>query len=345
LPIEAAGNSVGLRIEARKALMQMRRRTVLGLAAGAAALPFMRGAAWALDYPTRPVRILVGFAAGSGLDLYARLIAQFLTDNLGQSFVVENRVGAGSNVAAEILVHATADGYTLFMASAAQFTNATLYSNLSFNFIRDTAPVASVSRGPFVIVTDPSFPAKTAAELIAYAKARPGKVTFGTAGVGTLTHVSAELFKMMAGIDMVHVPYRGEAQAIVDMLAGQLSIDFSTLGGASEFIKSGKLRALAVTGAQRSPFFPDIPAVSETLPGYDATPWSGICAPKATPVEIVAKLHRAINAGLADPKMKAQFALLGSTPTPLTTDEYGKAIVSETEKWGKVIRAAGIKIQ
>lgn len=322
----------------------MRRRNVLRLAA-AAALPMMRAAAWALDYPTRTVRILVGFAAGSGLDLYARLIAQSLSDTLGQSFVVENRVGAGSNVAAEMLVNAAPDGYTLFMASAAQFTNATLYRNLSFNFIRDTTPVASVSRGPFVIVTDPSFSAKSTAGLIAYAKANPGKVTFGSAGVGTLTHVSGELFKLMAGIDMVHVPYRGEAQAIVDMMGGQLDIDFSTLGGASEFIKSGKLRALAVTGAQRSPFFPDIPAVSETLPGYDATPWSGLCAPKATPAEIVAKLNRAVNAGLADPKIKAQFALLGSVPTPLTSDEYGHAIVSETEKWGKVIHAAGIKVQ
>jgi tripartite-type tricarboxylate transporter receptor subunit TctC len=325
--------------------MSLSRRRLLGGAASAAALPMLRAAAWALDYPTRPVRILVGFAAGSGLDLYARLIAQSLSDTLGQSFVVENRVGAGSNVAAEILVNAAPDGYTLFMASAAQFTNATLYRNLSFNFIRDTVPVASVSRGPFVIVTDPSFSAKSTAGLIAYAKANPGKVTFGSAGVGTLTHVSGELFKLMAGIDMVHVPYRGEAQAIVDMMGGQLDIDFSTLGGASEFIKSGKLRALAVTGAKRSPFFPDIPAVSETLPGYDATPWSGLCAPKATPAEIVVKLNRAVNAGLADPKIKAQFALLGSVPTPLTSDEYGNAIVSETEKWGKVIHAAGIKLQ
>jgi len=325
--------------------MPTRRRIVLGLAAGAAALPLIRRTARALDYPTRPVRILVGFAAGSGIDIYARLVAQWLSENLGQSFVVENRVGAGSNVAVEILVNAPPDGYTLFMATAAQFTNATLYTNLNFNFIRDVAPVASVSRGPFVIVVDPSFAAHTTAELIAYAKANPGKVTFGTSGVGTLTHVAGELFKSMAGIDMVHVPYRGEAQAIVDLMGRQLSIDFSTLSGASEFIKSGKLLAIAVTGAQRSPSFPDIPAVSETLPGYDATPWSGLCAPKATPVEIIAKLNRAVNAGLADPKMKAQFALLGSVPTPLTSEDYGKAIVSETEKWGKVIRTAGIKVQ
>jgi tripartite-type tricarboxylate transporter receptor subunit TctC len=325
--------------------MQICRRAVFNLAAGAAAWSMLRTTAWALAYPTRPVRILVGFAAGSGLDLYARLIAQFLSDTLGQPFVVENRVGAGSNVAAAAMVSAPADGYTLFMASAAQFTNATLYNNLSFNFIRDAAPVASVSRGPFVIVANPSFGAQTIAALIAYAKTNPGKVTFGSAGTGTLTHVSGELLKLMAGIDMVHVPYRGEPQAIVDLLGGQLDIDFSTLGGASEFINSGKLRALAVTSAQRSPQFPDIPAVSETLPGYDATPWSGICAPKGTPAEIIAKLNDAINAGLADAKIKAQFALLGSVPTPLTPDQYGKAIADETEKWGRVIRAAGIKVQ
>lgn len=325
--------------------MQTSRRLVLSVVAGAAALPMLRAAAWALAYPTRPVRILVGFAAGSGLDLYARLISQWLSDTLGQSFVVENRVGAGSNVAAAAMVSAPADGYTLFMASAAQFTNATLYNNLNFNFIRDAAPVASVSRGPFVIVANPSFKAQTMAALISYARANPAKITFGSAGTGTLTHVSGELLKLMAGIDMVHVPYRGEPQAIVDLLGGQLDIDFSTLGGASEFIKSGKLRALAVTGAQRSPQFPDIPAVSETLPGYDATPWSGICAPKDTPADIIVKLNQAINAGLADAKIKAQFALLGSVPTPLTPEEYGKAIAGETEKWGKVIRAAGIKVQ
>jgi tripartite-type tricarboxylate transporter receptor subunit TctC len=325
--------------------MKFSRRKFLRLVAGAAVLPALPRVACALDYPTRPVHLIVGFAAGSGLDLYARLIALWLSDRLNQSFVVENRLGAGSNVAAEALVNAPADGYTLFMASAAQFTNATLYNNLSFNFIRDTAPVASVSRGPFVIVTNPSFTAKTTAELISHAKANPGKVTFGSAGTGTLTHVSGELFKMMAGVDMVHVPYRGEPQAIVDLMGGQLDIDFSTLAGASEFIKSGKLHAFAVTSAQRSELLPDIPAVGETLPGYDATPWSGICAPKATPVEIIDKLNQAINAGLTDPKVKAQFAAIGSTTTPLTPSEYGKVVVGETEKWAKVIRAANIKAE
>jgi tripartite-type tricarboxylate transporter receptor subunit TctC len=325
--------------------MKLPRRGFLSLAATLAALPVVSRASVALDYPTRPARILVGFGAGSGLDLYARLVAQWLSRRLGQSFVIENRLGAGSSVAAEAMVNAKPDGYTLFMASAAQFTNATLYRNLGFNFIRDAAPVASISRGPFVIVAKPSFPAKTMAELISYAKGNPGKVTFGSAGTGTLTHVSGELLKMMAGINMVHVAYRGEPQAIVDIFGGTLDLDISTLAGASEFIKSGKLRALAVTSAQRSQLFPDIPAVSETVPGYDATPWSGICAPKATPEGIIEKLNQTINAGLNDPKVKAQFDAIGATTTPLTPAEYGQAIVSQTEKWAKVIRAANIKVE
>ena len=325
--------------------MKLLRRRFLGLAAGVAALPIASRVAFALDYPTRPARILVGFGAGSGLDLYARIVAQWLSKRFNQSFVVENRVGAATNVAAEAMINAKPDGYTLFMASAAQFTNATLYRNLSFNFIRDAVPVASVSRGPFVIAAKPSFPAKTMAELIAYAKANPGKVTFGSAGTGTLAHVSGELLKMMAGIDMVHVAYHGEPQAIVDIFGGTLDIDVVTLAGASEFIKTGKLRALGVTSAQRSPLFPDIPAVSETVPGYDATPWSGICAPKGTPEAIIEELNQAINAGLTDPKVKAQFAAIGTPTTPLTPAEYGQAIVSQTEKWAKVIRTANIKVE
>ena len=325
--------------------MKLHRRRFLTLTASVAALPVAARTAVALDYPTRPVRILVGFGAGSGLDVYARLIAQWLTDRFNQSFVVENRLGAGSNVAAEAMINARPDGYTLFMASAAQFTNATLYKDLSFNFVRDTAPVASVSRGPFVIVVSPSFAAQSMAELISYAKANPGKVTFGSAGTGTLTHVSGELLKLMTGIDMVHVPYRGEAQAIVDIFGGRLDLDVSTLAGASEFIKSGKLRALAVTSAQRSELFPAIPAISETVPGYDATPWSGICAPKATSADIIKTLNQAINAGLTDAKLKAQFNAIGSTPTPLSSAEYGQAIASETEKWAKVIGAANIQTQ
>jgi tripartite-type tricarboxylate transporter receptor subunit TctC len=325
--------------------MKLLRRRFLSLAAGVAALPIASRVAFALDYPTRPARILVGFGAGSGLDLYARIVAQWLSKRFNQSFVVENRVGAATNVAAETMINAKPDGYTLFMASAAQFTNATLYRNLSFNFIRDAVPVASVSRGPFVIAAKPSFPAKTVAELIAYAKANPGKVTFGSAGTGTLAHVSGELLKMMAGIDMVHVAYHGEPQAIVDIFGGTLDIDVVTLAGASEFIKSGKLRALGVTSAQRSPLFPDIPAVSETVPGYEATPWSGICAPKGTPETIIETLNQTINAGLTDPQVKAQFAAIGTPTTPLTPAEYGQAIVSQTDKWAKVIRAANIKVE
>jgi tripartite-type tricarboxylate transporter receptor subunit TctC len=323
--------------------MTLHRRRFLSLTAAAAALPIAARAAVALDYPTRPVRILVGFGAGSGLDLYARLIAQWLSERFNQSFVVENRLGASSNVAAEAVVNARPDGYTLFMASAAQFTNATLYRDMSFNFIRDTAPVASISRGPFVIVASPSFAPRTTAELIAYAKAHPGKITFGSAGTGTLTHVSGELLKMMTGIDMVHIPYRGEQPAFVDILGGRLDIDFSTMAGASEFIKSGKLRALAVTSPQRSELFPAIPSVSETVPGYGVTPWSGICAPKATPADIIERLNQVVNAGLTDAKMKAQFAAIGVTTTPLTPAEYAQVIADETEKWAKVIRAAGLK--
>jgi len=321
------------------------RRRFLTLGAGAAALSLGPRVAAAVDYPTRPVRILVGYGAGSGLDLYARIVAQWLSDRLNQSFVIENRVGAGTNVAAEAMIHAVPDGYTLFMASAAQFTNASLYSHLSFNFIRDAAPVASVSRGPFVIVTDPSFAAKTMAELIAFAKANPGKVTFGSTGAGTLSHVSGELLKMMAGIDMVHVPFHAEPQALVEIFGRRLDIEFSTLAGSSAFIRSGKLRALAITSAHRSELFPAIPAVSETVPGYEATPWAGICAPRATPADIVNKLNQVINAGLTDPKVKAQFAAIGTPTTPLTSGEYGEAIVAQTEKWAKVIQAAHIKVE
>jgi tripartite-type tricarboxylate transporter receptor subunit TctC len=325
--------------------MNLIRRRFLALAGSAAALSLAPRVASALDYPTRPVRILVGFGAGSGLDLYARIVARWLSDRFNQSFVIENRVGAGSNVAAEAAVNAIPDGYTLFMASAAQLTNATLYPHLNFNFIRDMAPVASVSRGPFAIVCDPSFAPKTMAELISYAKANPGKVTFGSTGTGTLSQVAGELLKMMAGIDMVHVPYHAEPQALVDIFGRRLDIEFSTLAGSSEFIRSGKLRALALTSANRSELFPAIPVVSETVPGYEATPWAGICAPKATPADIIEKLNQAVNAGLNNPKVKAQFAAIGTPTTALTPAEYGHAIVSQTEKWAKVIRAAYIKVE
>lgn len=325
--------------------MKLVRRQFLNLAGAALAAPALPSLAFAQTYPVRPVRIIAGYAAGSGLDVYARLIAQWLSGKLGQNFIVENRVGAGTNLAVETVVNAAPDGYTLLMASAAQFTNATLYKNLNFNFIRDSVAVASVARGPFIIVVNPSNPAKTTSDLIAYAKANPGKVTFGSSGTGTLSHVSGELFKSMAGIAMVHVPYRGEPPAITNLMAGQLDVFFSTAAGSSEFIRSGKLRALGVTSAQRLAAFPDVPTIGETLPGYDATPWAGICAPKGTPANIVAKLNGAINAGLADPKLKAQFEKMGSPVAPMTSEEYGKAIVAQTEKWAKVIQAAHIELK
>ena len=325
--------------------MKPPRRTVLHLAAGAAAFPVAPRLVWAQTYPTRPLRMIVGFAAGSGLDIYARLIAQWLSERLGQSFVIENRLGAGGNVATEVVVNAPPDGYTILMASTAAFTNAWLYDNLSFNFIRDIAPVGSVTKSTFIIVADPSFPPKTIPELIAYAKANPGKVTFGSAGTGTVTHIAGELFKMMAGIDMVHVPYRGESPALNDLMGGRIQLNIGTLAGSGEFVRTGKLRALAVTTAQRSEMFPDVPAVAEFLPGYEASLWNGIGAPRATPPEIIAKLNAALNEGLADPNIKAQFAALGGVTAPLTPVEYGNVIVSETEKWGKVIRAANIKAQ
>jgi tripartite-type tricarboxylate transporter receptor subunit TctC len=324
--------------------MKLPRRALLRSTAAAVSSPLLPRLARALDYPSRSVRIIVGFAPGSGLDIYARLIAQWLSSRLGQPFVVENRPGASINLATKFVAKAPPDGYTLLMASAAAFTNATLYENLSFNFIRDIAPVASVTRGSFVMVVNASFPAKTIPELVAYAKTHPGSVTMGSSGVGTLTHVAGELFNLMAGVNLVHVPYRGEAQAIVDIFGGRLDVDFSTLAGASEFIRAGKLRALAVTTPQRSEAFPDVPTIAETLPGYDASAWSGICAPRATPADIVDALNKAINAGLTDPKLKAQFAAIGSTVAPLTPAEYGKVIATETEQWAKVIRAAGIKL-
>jgi tripartite-type tricarboxylate transporter receptor subunit TctC len=327
------------------ASVKLLRRKFLHLAAGMAALPAMPRIALALEYPMRPVRIVVGFGAGSGLDLYARLISQWLSERLGQSFIIENRLGAGSNTATEAVVNAPPDGYTLLMASAAVFTNASLYSNLGFDFMHDIAPVGSVARTAFAIVASPEFPVKTIPELIANARAKPGKITVGSAGVGTLTHVAGVLFNMMSGTTMVHVPYRGEPAALADLIGGQIQLDFCSLPAASEFIKSGKLHALAVTTAQRSDMFPDIPAVGEFLSGYDASGWSGIGAPKATPAEIIDKLNTEINAGLTDAKLRAQFIALGSETVPSTPAQYEKVISTETEKWGKVIRQANIKVE
>jgi len=314
-------------------------------AAGAVAAGGLPNVALALDYPVRPIHFVVGFAAGSGLDITARLVGQAMTDRLGQTVVIDNRPGAGTNIATEYVVNAPPDGYTILMVSTASFTNGALYPNLSFDFVRDIAPVASVSRGAFVMLVNPSFPAQTIPDFIAYAKANPGKIAVASAGSGTVTHISGEMFKIMTGIETLHVAYRGEPQALTDLIAGQVQCDFNTLAGAAEFIRSGKLRALGVTTAQRSQIFPDIPAIGEFVPGYEANLWNGIGAPKATPAEIVDKLNAAVNAGLNDAKVKAQFAVLGSVTAPLTPAEYGKVIVTETERWGKVIHAAGIKAE
>jgi tripartite-type tricarboxylate transporter receptor subunit TctC len=325
--------------------MTLPRRQFLHLAAGAALQPAAAHLARAQSYPTRPLHIVVGFGAGTGLDLYARIIGQWLSERLGQAVIIDNRPGAGTKLATEAVVNAAPDGYTLLMASTAAFTNPALYDNLRFNFIRDIVPVASLSRGAFVMVVAPSFPAKTVPEFIAYAKANPGKVNMASGGIGTTNHVAGELLKAMADIDMVHVPYRSDGAVITDLLGGRVQVYFVALAGAAELIKSGKLRALAVTTAERSAAFPEIPTIGETVPGYEASLRNGLGAPKGTPADIIAKLNAETNAGLNDPEIKAQFATLGTETVPLTPAEYGKIIAEETEKWGKVIRGANIKAQ
>ena len=323
--------------------MTLPRRQFLHLAAGAAALPAVSRFAWAQTYPSRPVRMIVGFAAGGATDILARLIGQWLSERLGQPFVIENRPGAGSNIATEAVVRAPPDGYTLLLVGSPNAINATLYDKLNFNFIRDIAPVASIIRGALVMVVHPSVPAKTVPEFIAYAKANPGKINMASGGIGGITHIAGELFKMMAGVDMVHVPYRGVAPALTDLLGGQVQVIFANLAPSIEYIRAGKLRALAVTTATRSEALPDIPTVGEFVPGYEASSWFGVGAPKNTPAEIVDKLNKEINAGLADPKIKARLADLGGTVLGGSPADFGKLIAEETEKWGKVIRAANIK--
>jgi tripartite-type tricarboxylate transporter receptor subunit TctC len=323
--------------------MRFPRRRFLQLAAGAAVLP--AAAAFAQAYPTRAVHMVVGFAAGTGLDIYARLIGQWLSERLGQTFVIDNRPGAGTNLATESVVNAAPDGYTLLMNSTAAFTNAALYDSLRFNFIRDIAPVASLSRSAFVMVVAPSFPARSVPEFISYAKANPGKINMASGGTGTVTHVAGELFKAMAGVDMLHVPYRSDGAVLTDLIGGRVQVYFVALAGASEFIKAGKVRALGVTTAERSAAFPDIPTVGEFVPGYEASLRNGLGAPRSTPADVIARLNTEINAGLVDPRIRTRFAELGSETVPLTPAEYGKIIVQETEKWGKVIRAANIKAE
>jgi tripartite-type tricarboxylate transporter receptor subunit TctC len=325
--------------------MKLPRRRFLRLAALAIGLPAVSRMACAQAYPARPVRIVVGFAAGGAADIAARLLAQWLSERLGQQFVIENRPGAGSNIATEAVVDAPADGYTLLLASIANAVNATLYEKLNYNFIRDIAPVASISHEAYVMEVHPSFPAKTVPEFITNAKANPGKLNVASAGNGTGPHVAGELFKMMAGVDMVHVPYRGSPPALTDLLAGQVQAMFSPLSSSIEYVRSGKLRALAVTTATRSMALPDLPTVGDFVPGYEASGWFGVGAPRKTPVEIVDNLNKEINAGLADSKLKVRLADLGSSVFIGSPSAFGKHIAEETEKWAKVIRAARIKVE
>ena len=324
--------------------MKLPRRNLLHLAAGAAALPAISRIARAQAYPSRPVRMVVGNAAGGAPDIFARLIGQWLSDRLGQPFLVENRPGAATNIATEAVVRAPPDGYTLLLIPTTGAINATVYDKLNFNFIRDIAPVASVVRLPLIMLVHPSVPVKTVPEFIAYAKANPGKISMASTGIGSPTHMSGELFKMMAGVDMVHVPYRGGTAVVADLIGGQVQVLF--VGTETiEHVRSGKLRALAVTTATRINLLPDIPTVGEFLPDFETSAWFGVGAPKATPADIIEKLNHEINAALADPKVKARFADLGGTAIAGSPAAFQKLIADETEKWGKVVRAANIKAE
>jgi tripartite-type tricarboxylate transporter receptor subunit TctC len=325
--------------------MKPSRRHFLHLAAGAGAVPAASRMAWAQTYPARPVRIIVGYPSGGSNDILARLMAQWLTERMGQQFVIENRPGAGSNIATEAVVRAEPDGYTLLMVSTANVSNASLYDKLSYNFIRDIAPVAGVMRVPLVMEVNLSVPAKTVPEFIAYAKANPGKINFASGGIGTSIHLSGELFKMMTGIDMQHVPYRGNGPALTDLLAGQIQIMFDTMPAAIGYIRADKLRALAVTTAMRSDVLPDIPTVGEYVPGYEASSLYGLAAPRNTPDEVVERLNKEVMAALADPVMKTRLADLGGIVLVGSPAEFGKLIVAETEKWARVIRTGHIKAQ
>ena len=320
------------------------RRQFLHLAAGAAALPAVSRIAWAQAYPARPVRIIVGFAPGGTGDIIARLMGQWLSERLGQQFVIENRAGAGSNIAAEAVVKSPPDGYTLLMVSTPNAINATLYEKLNFNFIRDIAPVAAIIQVPNVMVVHPSVPAGTVSDFIAYAKDNPGKLTMASAGNGSSGHVSGELFKLMVGVNLVHVPYRGGAPAVTDLIGGQVQVLFVPLPGMPEYVRAGTLRALAVTGATRSAVLPSTPTVGEFVVGYEASTWFGIGAPRNMPAEIVNKLNMEINAGLADAKLKSRFSELGGEAVlAVSPADFGKLIADETAKWAKVVKFAGIK--
>jgi tripartite-type tricarboxylate transporter receptor subunit TctC len=323
--------------------MMVHRRKLLQSAAGAAALPLLPRAAAALDYPIRPARIIVGYAAGGAPDILARLVGQWLSDRLGQPFLVENRPGANGSIAIETVVKAAADGYTLLAVALPDAVNATLYPSPNYNFVRDVAPIAATSRDPDVMVVNPSFPAKTVPEFINFAKANPGKINMASPGIGSSPHMAGELFKSMTGIEMTHVAYRGSPPAITDLLGGQVQVYFAPISASLSYVRAGKLRALAVTTATRAEALPDIPTVSDFVPGYEVSAWYGIGAPKNTPADIVDRLNKEINAGLADPGMKARLAALGSSAFAVSPAEFGKFIADETAKWAKVIKSAGIK--
>jgi tripartite-type tricarboxylate transporter receptor subunit TctC len=325
--------------------MKLPRRQFLHLTAGAVALPAVSRMAWAQTYPSRPVRIIVGFPPGGAADMSARLAGQWLSEQLGQSFVIENRAGAGSNIATEAVVRAPPDGHTLLLVYSANAINATLYHSLNFNFLRDIAPIAGISRETLVMVLNPAMPVKTVLEFIAHTKTNPGKVNYASAGIGTTGHVSGELFKIMAGVNMVHVPYRGAAPALTDLLGGQVQVMFASMLSSIEYIRAHKLRPLAVTTETRSVALPDIPTGAEFVPGYEASSVYGLDAPKNTPTDIIDKLNKEINAAFADATMQARIDALGSTVLPGSPADFGKLMADETEKWGKVIRAANIKAE
>jgi tripartite-type tricarboxylate transporter receptor subunit TctC len=322
--------------------MKLPRRTFLHLAAGAVAFPAI---ARADTYPSHPVRLIVGFAAGSTTDILARLMGQWLSQRLGQQFVIENRPGAGGNVGAEMVVKSAPDGYTLLMVPPAVAANGALYPNLNFDFVRDTAPVAGVVRVPNIAEVHPSLPIKSIPELIAYAKANPDKLSYASAGIGTPSHLAGQLFNTMTGVNLRHIPYRGDGPAMADLIAGQVPIAFATMIASIEHIRAGQLRPLAVTTAKRSDALPDLPSVSEFVPGYETSSWFGIAAPAGTPADIITTLNRETNAGLADATIKARLADMGCMTLPGSADDFGKLIVAETNKWGKVIRDAGIKAE
>jgi tripartite-type tricarboxylate transporter receptor subunit TctC len=323
--------------------MKLPRRQLLHLAAGAAALPVVSRFAWAQAYPTRPVRWIVGFSPGGSADIHSRLIAHWLSERLGQQFIIENRPGAGANIALQAAANSQPDGYTLVTISSSNASNATLYESLPFNLQRDLIPIAALSRGALVLEVNPSVPVKTIGEFIFYSKANAGKINVASFGVGTTSHLAGELFKAMAGINLVHVPYRGDALALTDAISGQVQATFSTVAASLEYVRTGKLRALGVTTATRWEALPDVPTIGETVFGYEASIWNGVAAPRGTSQEIIEKLNREINTGLSDPKVSGRITDLGNVPLPLSPADFEKLLIDDTKKWANVIRAANIK--